>query len=84
MQQGVNKLARDVAQFGKITKLAETKAATPYGVIYTASNGQRVRKMFESVETREYWVGLHTAKLTNAVMIEPSSFDNAIAAAKKE
>jgi len=84
MQQGIENMISSIMSSRKVTALKEAKLSTPYGVVYTAKNGRRVSKMFESRDTRAYWLELHGSSLENPSMIEPENFDAAIAKTSKE
>jgi hypothetical protein len=58
--------------------LSEIKAITPYGVIYTSVQGKKSKKMFESIDTRDYWIDLHSNEVSNVKLINPETFDKAI------
>lgn len=78
MQDGINRMLNDISKNKKADKLVEVKNKTPYGIIYTTSTGNKSKKMFESVETRNYWLNLHNDKLSNVKLIDPTTFDVAI------
>lgn len=78
MQNGINSLLSDASKFRKADKLSEAKALTPYGVIYTSAQGKKSKKMFESLDMREYWLGLHNDEMSDVRLINPETFDTAI------
>lgn len=77
MKKGINALLEQLKNISKADNISKVKDVTPYGVIYTRG-GKLSKKMFESVETREYWLGLNSDEIANVKMIEPETFDKAI------
>ena len=78
MQEGVIGMLQNIQSLNKAEQIAAVKESTPYGVIYNTKSGRKSKKMFESAETRTYWLGLHGEKISNVRMIEPETFDAAI------
>jgi hypothetical protein len=78
MQEGIAAMLADITSVEKATTLSETASATPYGVIYKTASGRKSKKMFESIETRNYWIGLRGNSIQDVKMIEPETFERAI------
>ena len=78
MQNGINGLLLNMTRQRKAAKLSETKDITPYGVIYNSAQGKKSKKMFESIDTRDYWIELHGSEVSNVKLINPETFDKAI------
>lgn len=78
MTIGIYDMIDAISAMSDVEKLSEMKNKTPYGVIYKNKDGQKCKKMFESVETREYWLGLKEKEVTNVQLIDPETFDRAM------
>jgi hypothetical protein len=78
MQEGVIGMIQNINALNKARKLEAVKNSTPYGVHYNTAVGRKSKKMFESADTRAYWLELHGSKISNVRMIEPETFDQAI------
>jgi hypothetical protein len=78
MQEGVMGMLQNITALNQARELAAVKQATPYGVHYDTANGRKSKKMFESVDTRAYWLELHGNKISNVRLINPETFDQAI------
>ena len=79
MQEGVMGMLKNIQTLNKADALKKIKATTPYGVIYETDDGQRTKKMFESADARGFWLELHGESIDNIRMVEPETFDRAIA-----
>ena len=75
MQEGVIGMIKSIELLNKNVALEDIKNKTPYGVIYNTPSGRKSKKMFESVETRAYWLELRGNTIANTRMIEPTTFD---------
>ena len=78
MQEGISQMMTDITSVEKANSLLETSNTTPYGVIYKTTSGRKSKKMFESIETRNYWIGLRGNSISDVKMIEPETFERAI------
>lgn len=78
VQEGIIGMLKNISSLNKVSALEEIKSSTPYGVIYTTRGGRKTKKMFESIETRNYWLELYGKNISDPRMIEPETFDNAI------
>ena len=77
MKQGIQKLVEQIKGSQKADALLDAKTKTPYGVIYSRS-GKMSKKMFESIDTRSYWIDLNSDDISDIKFIEPETFDHAI------
>jgi hypothetical protein len=79
LQEGVLGMIKEISALNRASEVAQIKTATPYGVIYTTPSGRKSKKMFESMETRNYWLELKGHSIGDVKMIEPETFDKVIA-----
>lgn len=60
------------------TKLSETKARTPFGVLWKDAAGKKNEKFFETDELRKYWFDLNKDSLNEHKLVNPRDFDKRI------
>lgn len=77
MKKGINALLEQLENLSKADEISKVKSTTPYGVIYTR-NSKLSKKMFETVEIRDYWIQLNSPDVSDVKLIEPETFDKAI------
>lgn len=82
MQTGIRSIISAIATEKKVAAISEAKQNTPYGIIYKTVSGKKSCKMFESTDIRSHWLSLRGATISNTQMIEPATFDKAIAKTK--
>ena len=78
MQEGVIGMLQNIKSLNKAKELQSIKNRTPYGVVYETQSGSKSKKMFETADTRAYWLDLHALEIKNPRMIDPETFDRAI------
>lgn len=78
VQDGVRDLIISEQNNDLAAKLSETKARTPYGLLWKDSAGKKNEKFFETEDLRKYWFDLNSESLTEHRLVNPSDFDNRI------
>jgi hypothetical protein len=78
LHEGVIGMIKQIELLNKGGELSNLKNSTPYGVIYQTSSGRKSKKMFENIETRNYWLDLKGNTIANVRLIDPETFDKAI------
>jgi ribosomal protein L37AE/L43A len=59
----------------RISKLNEQQSKTPFGLIALSTNGNKIKKFFESDDNRSRWVEYHKENLSEVTMIEPEDLE---------
>ena len=77
MQESIAAYMHHQEKINDYRLLSETKNQTPYGVIFTNTQGIRESKFFETRRLRNYWMQLNE-NLKNPIVVEPDHFSCAI------
>jgi hypothetical protein len=78
VKEGVIGMLNTINTLNKLRSLEQTKAKTPYGVLYITSSGKNSKKLFETQAERDYWINYQGNNITEVKLIDPGVFDRAI------